>query len=434
MQTNTSDPLYADSYKFANLSGINLLDFPLNNAIRDVFASNNSFYEIDGTINTENVNFTFPNDLVTFFDSQDEARFLNLNNNQNRLQEAMAFLLTGRGIPIIFYGDEQYLFNSTNGGNDPYNRVWMSSFNTGTTAYKTIAKLAGLRAANDAVGYGTWKQRWINNDVYIYERQFFNDVVLVAINKNDTTPYNISGLNTALPPGTYSDYLGGLQNGNSLTVTVGSGGNNPANNYTIAPASVSVWQYQVNATAPEVGSIGPHVGQAGMTVTIAGDGFGTAQGSVLLGTSAATIQSWSNTSVTFTVPSVTPGNYNVQLKNSGGTAANTVAFTVLTAKLIPVTFTVNNATPTNTGDYIFVTGSTVELGNWGTTFFTAVGPMLDPNYPNWFLNVSLPAGQTVQFKFIDIQANGNVVWENGSNHQYTVPTSGVGFETVNWQY
>ncbi len=433
-QGNTSDPLYPDSYKFANLSGISLLDFPLNTAIRDVFASNNAFPEIDSTINTENSNFTYPNDLVTFFDSQDESRFLTLNDDQNRLQEAMAFLLTGRGIPIIFYGDEQYLFNNTNSGNDPYNRVWMSSFNTGTTAYKIVSKLAALRQTNDAIGYGTWKQRWINSDVYIYERQFFNDVVLVAINKNGATPYAISGLFTALPPGTWSDYLGGLQNGNSLTVTSGSNGNNPANNYTIAPASVSVWQSQMNATMPEAGSIGPHVGQPGMTVTIAGDGFGSATGSVLFGSATAAIQSWSNASVTFTVPNVTNGSYNVQLKSSNGAAANTIQFTVLTAKLIPVTFTVNNANPTNTGDYIFVTGNTVELGNWGTAFQTAIGPMLDPSYPNWFLNVSLPAGQTVQFKFIDIQSSGNVVWENGANHQYTVPTSGTGYVTVSWQY
>ncbi len=433
-QSNTGDPLYPDSYKFANLSGISLLDFPLNTAVRDVFASNNAFSEIDSTINTENSNFTYPNDLVTFFDSQDESRFLTLNDDQNRVQEAMAFLLTGRGIPILFYGDEQYLFNNSNSGNDPYNRVWMSSFNTGTTAYKIISKLAGLRLANDAIGYGTWLQRWINSDVYIYERQFFNDVVLVAINKNDTTPNAISGLYTALPPGTYSDYLGGLQNGNSLTVASGSSGNNPANNYSIAPASVSVWQYQVNATMPEVGSIGPHVGQPGMTVTIAGDGFGGAPGSVLFGSSAATINSWSNTSVTFTVPNVTNGSHSVQLKSRNGTAANTIQFTVLTAKLIPVTFTVDNANPTNPGDYIFVTGKTVELGSWGTAFQTAIGPMLDPNYPNWFLNVSLPAGQTVQFKFIDIQSSGNVVWENGANHQYTVPTSGTGYVTVNWQY
>jgi glycosidase len=433
MQTTTSDPLYADSYKFANNSGISLLDFPLNTALRDVFANNSAFSEIDSTINTENANFTYPNDLVTFFDSQDESRLLSVNNNQNRLQEAMAFILTGRGIPIILYGDEQYLFNNTNGGNDPYNRIWMSSFSTTTNAYKLIANLAALRQANDAIAYGTWKQRWINSDVYIYERQFFNNVVVVAINKNDSTSYPITGLNIALPAGTYTDYLGGLQSGNSLTVTAGTGGNNPAGNFTIAPHSVSVWQSQVNATAPEVGSIGPHVGQPGMTVTIAGDGFGASSGSILFGATPAAIQSWSNSSVVFTIPSVANGSVNVQLKSSTGVAANTIAFTVLAAKLIPVTFTVNNATPTNPGDYIFITGNTVELGNWGTTFQTAIGPLLAPNYPNWFLNVSLPAGQTVQFKFIDIHADGSVVWENGVNHSYTVPASGTASVNVNWQ-
>jgi glycosidase len=435
MQTNTGDPLYPDSYKFSNASGINLLDFPLNTALRDVFGGTSNFSEIDSAISAENANFAFPNDLITFVDSHDEARLLTLNNgNQNRLQEAMAFILTARGIPIILYGDEQYLVNNTNGGNDPYNRVWMSSFNTTTNAYQLIAKLAALRQSNDAVGYGSWKQRWINNDVYIYERQFFSDVVLVAINKNDSTSYPISGLNTALPAGTYSDYLGGLEGGNSLAVSAGSGGNNPAGSFTIAPHSVSVWQVQVAASSPEVGSIGPHVGQPGMTVTIAGDGFGATTGSVLFDSTAANILSWSNTSVTFAVPNIPGGADNVELKSSSGNAANPIAFTVLTGRLIPVTFTVNNAAPTNPGDYIFVTGSTVELGNWGTTFQAAVGPMLDPNYPNWFLNVSLPAGQTVQFKFIDIQSSGNVVWENGANHSYTVPTSGTGSVNVNWQY
>jgi hypothetical protein len=171
-----------------------------------------------------------------------------------------------------------------------------------------------------------------------------------------------------------------------------------------------------------------------MKATIAGKGFGTSTGTVLFGTTAASIQSWSDTSATFTVPSVTNGVYQVQLKKSAGTAGNTIQFTVLTAQLTPVTFTVNNATPTSPGDYIFLTGSTIELGNWGTTFDTAIGPMLDPNYPNWFLNASLPAGAQVQFKFIKIAANGAVTWENGSNHQYTVPTGGTGSVNVGWQY
>lgn len=433
-QGNTSDTLYHDSYKFANHSGMSLLDFPLNTAIRDVFASNNNFSEIDNTLSTENGNFTWQNDLVTFIDNHDMPRFLTANNNQNRLNEAFAFLLTCRGIPTIFYGDEQYLHNDTNGGGDPYNRLWMSSFSTNTTAYSVIHSLAGLRQSNSALGYGSSTQRWINNDVYIFERRFFNDVVLVAINKNDTTGYSITGLNTALPAGNYSDYLSGTLGGFGITVGSGSGGNNPVTNFTLGAHTVAVWQFTSTATSPEAGSIGPTVGQSGTKVTMAGKGFGSATGGVVFGTTAASISSWSDTSVTFTVPNVTNGVYNVQLKNSGGTAANTMQFTVLTAKLIPVTFTVNNATPTNTGDYIFLTGSTIELGNWSTTWDGAMGPMLDPNYPNWFLNVSVPAGTQIQFKFIKIAANGAVTWENGSNHSYTVPTSGTGFVNVNWQY
>jgi len=432
---DSGDAMYHDSYKFANKSGISELDFGVNQAVRDVFASNNNFSELDSAVTSENANFTWNNDLVTFFDSHDESRLLSLNNNNNRLHEAMAYVLTTRGIPVILYGDEQYLHNDTSGGGDPYCRVWMSSFSTTTTAYQLISKLAGLRSGtNDALAYGGYQQRWINNDVYIYERQFFNDVVLVAINKNDTTSYPISGLLTALPAGTYSDYLGGLLGGSSLTVTTGSGNNNPAGNFTLPAHAVAVWQSTSSPSTPQVGSIGPTIGQPGMKVTIAGKGFGSSQGSVLFGTTAATINSWSNTSVTFTVPSVTNGVYQVQLKNSGATSANTIQFTVLTAKLIPVTFTVNNATPTSPGDYIFVTGSTIELGNWGTTWDTAIGPMLDPNYPNWFLNVALPAGTNVQFKFIKIASNGTVTWENGANHSYTVPGSGTGSVNVNWQY
>ena len=430
---SVSDPLYADFYKFANKSGISLLDFPLNSAIRDVFAGGKPFSEIDGVIAAENHDFTYPNDLVTFFDSHDENRLLNVKNNRNRLHEAMAFLLTARGIPIILYGDEQYLFEPSNSGNDPYDRVWMSSFRTTTTAYKLIKKLASLRQANDAIAYGLSKKRRINKDVYIFERQFFDDVVLVAINKSDTASYPVSGLLTSLPAGTYSDYLGGLLSGTKLVVTAGNGSDHPARDLTLAPHSVSVWQRQVNATAPEVGSIGPHTGQPGMQVTIAGDGFGSAGGSILFGPTAAKVAAWTNTAVTFTVPAVPSGVYHIQLKSNSGIAANTITFTVLGAKLIPVTFTVHHATATNPGDYIFLTGNTVELGNWGTTFQSAVGPMLDPHNPDWFLNVSLPSGQTVEYKFIDVRADGSVQWEGGPNHTFVVPVSGTSSVDVTWQ-
>jgi glycosidase len=433
-QGNTSDPLYHDSYKFANKSGMSMLDFPLNTAIRSVFGSNANFSEIDSVLTQEASNFTWKEDLVTFIDNHDMARFLSVNNNNNRLHEAMAFVLTARGIPCIYYGTEQYLHNDTSGGTDPYNRPMMSAFSTSTTAYTLMNRLSSLRRSNPAIPYGSLNQRWISNDVYIYERKFFGSVVLVAINKNETSGYSVSGLNTSLPVGTQADNLTGLLGGVSITVGSGSGGNNPVNTFTLPAHAVSVWQFTEGAASPEIGSIGPTAGQPGVKTVIAGRNFGASGGSVKFGTTTATVNSWSPTQIVVTTPSVTNGNYNVTVTNSGGTVSNGIQYTVLTAKLIPVTFTVNNATPTSVGDYIFLTGNTVELGAWSTTWDGAVGPMLTPNYPNWFLTASVPAGQTIQFKFIKIASGGAVTWENGSNHTYTVPTSGTGFVNVNWQY
>jgi hypothetical protein len=131
---------------------------------------------------------------------------------------------------------------------------------------------------------------------------------------------------------------------------------------------------------------------------------------------------------------ISPGRLDWTVTNSSSQVSNGIQYTVLAAKLIPITFTVNNASPTQVGDYIFLTGNTVELGNWSTTWDGAAGPFLTPNYPSWFNVVSVPAGQTIQFKFIKIAANGSVTWEAGSNHTYTVPSSGTGSVNVNWQY
>ncbi|MFL6337250.1 MAG: alpha-amylase family glycosyl hydrolase [Pyrinomonadaceae bacterium] len=432
-QGNTNDPLYHDSYKFANKSGISLLDFPLNTAIRNVFASNANFSDLDTVLTQEGSNFTWKEDLVTFIDNHDMARFLSVNNNNTRLHEAIAFILTARGIPCIYYGTEQYLHNDTSGGTDPYNRPMMNAFSTSTTAYTLTSRLSTLRRNNTAVPYGSHQQRWMNNDVYVYERKFYGNVVLVAINKGAAAA-NVTGLNTSLPVGTYNDYLTGLLSGVNINVTAGTGGNNPVAAFSLPAGSVAVWQVTETGGFPQIGSVGPTSAQPGVKVTIGGKNFGTTQGTVKFGTTTATVNSWSATQIVATVPAVANGSYQVTVTNSSSQVSNGIQFTVLTAKLIPVTFTVFNASPTVTGDYIFLTGNTVELGSWGTTWDAAAGPMLAPNYPNWFLTASVPAGQTIQFKFIKIAANGTVTWEAGSNHTYTVPTSGTGFVNVNWQY
>ena len=432
-QGGASDPLYFDSHKFANHSGMALLDFPLATALRDVFAGNGDFHEIDNTITRENADFASANDLVTFVDNHDIPRLLSVNNNQNRLNEALALLLACRGIPVILYGDEQYLHNDSNGGNDPYDRIQMTGFDTQTRAYTLINRMAALRQGNPALAYGSSQQRWINSDVYIVERQFGNDVALVAVNKSETTSYSITGLFTALAAGSYPDYLNGLLGGFAITVNSG-GGNNPVTAFSLPAHTVAVWQASPPASAPLAGSVGPLLGQAGISAMISGQGFGAATGKVMLGSTAAAISSWSDASVTFTIPRVTAGPYNVQLVTSGGAASNTIPFTVLTGPQIPATFTVNNAPATATGEAIFLTGNVVELGGGATTRDAAVGPMLAPNPPSWLIDASVPAGATIQFRFVKIAADGTVTPENGAPHFYLVPNNGVGSVTVSWQY
>jgi len=429
-----TDPTYPDSVVFSNRSGINLLDYPLYFALRDVFGNDADFHEVDDTISQEDSQFTSPNDLVTFLDNHDNPRQMTVNTNQNRLNEALALLLACRGIPVVYYGDEQYLHNDTNGGGDPYTRLWMSSFNTTTTAYQTITQMANLRQSNPALAYGTSQQRWINSDIYILERQFFNDVVLIAVNKNDSSPQAISGLYTALSPGGYSDYLNGLLGGFSMQVTSGTGGNNPVGNFNLPAHTVSVWQASSPAPAAELGSVGPRVVQAGLTATAGGDGFGSSQGTVLVGTTPATVQSWSNSSVTFMVPAVTANTYNLTVTPSGGTASNGLPITVLNGPQIPVTFTVNNVPPQSDAS-VYLTGNVFELGNNTQTTAAAVGPLLavqDTSTTSFFIDASLPAGTMIQFSFFQALSDGTIVPETNSPPPYTVPPSGVGSVTVNW--
>ncbi|HEU4323278.1 MAG TPA: alpha-amylase family glycosyl hydrolase [Roseiflexaceae bacterium] len=423
-----SDPLYGDAVRFANQTGISELDFYLNKAMRDTFGSGAGFATLDNAITKTGNDYSYEENLVTFIDNHDMSRFLTLNNNNTLLHQALTTLLTVRGTPCIYYGTEQYLHNDTSGGGDPYNRPMMPGFSTSTTAYQIINKLSALKQTNPALQYGGHQQRWINNDVYIYERRFYNDVVLVALNKSATN-YNITGLQTALPAGTYSDQLTGLLGGFNITVGSGTGGNNPVTNFTLGAGKAMVWAYKApTPTTPQLGSVAPVQIRPGNQVAIEGQGFGASGGSVQFGATNATVSSWSDTRIVVTVPSVAAGATAVKVTRSGGAVSNLYTIRVLGGVQIPVTITYNNIT-TNFGDSVYLSGSVFELGNWSTDPNIAQGPMNTPNYPKWFFTVSLPACATVQLKYFIRTSGGAISWEPGANRTYTVPCSGVGSVT-----
>lgn len=421
----------ADMTRFANDSGMSLLDFRYANAVRNALGSGSGTMKDLNTVVTATASdYEEVGDQVTFIDNHDMSRFMTLSGqNQRDVENAYVLLLTSRGVPTIYYGSEQY----AQGGTDPYNRGDMPSFQTSTTAYTVISRLAPLRKTNPALAYGTTRERWLNNDVYIYERQFGSNVVLTAVNRNQSTGYSITGLNANLPAGTYSDVLQGVLGGGNITAS----SSGAVSSFTLGAGQSAVWQYTAgSAASPTIGNIDPMMGKAGNTVTITGRGFGSVAGQVKFGTASAQIVSWGDSRIAVTVPNAAAGKYGVTVTTSSGAVSAVYSgFEVLTGSQISARFKVNNAA-TAYGTNVYLVGNVEELGGWDTQ--KAIGPLFNStatigSYPTWFYDVSVPAGAGIEYKFIKKDANGNVTWEGGSNHTAVLPSSGTQTLSVNWQ-
>lgn len=408
---------------FANESGMSLLDFRFANAVRNALGNQTmSMRDFYNTVLATETDYKEINDQVTFIDNHDMSRFMTLaNDNSGSVDRAYVVQMTSSGVPAIYYGSEQY----DKGASDPDNRGDMPSFDRNTKAYRIISKLAPMRKTNPAAAYGKTVERWINGDVLVYERVFGNSVVYTAINRSSTAGYEITGALTALPNGTYDDVLQNLCGGGNLTVNNGTIGN-----YYLGAGQCAVWQYTaVSENAPVIGNVDPLTGVAGNTVTITGSGFGSRSGSVKFGTTAADIISWSDSCIRVRVPAVVAGYYSINVVTKSGVAVSDYAqYKVLTAEQVAIRFIAKEAY-TNYGQNIYLIGNCIELGSWDTD--KAVGPFFNAtnsiaSYPDWFFDVSVPAGQKIEFKFIKKDGSGNVVWESGLNHSYTTPSGTTG--------
>lgn len=405
----------SDEYHhFANNSGMSVLDFRYAQVTQRVFRDQNgTMYDINTMLESTENDYDRPNDQVTFIDNHDMDRFTREGESTRITDMSLAFLLTSRGIPTIYYGTESYM----TGEGDPGNRKMMEDFDRSTTAYKVIQTLAPLRQENKALGYGSTIERWINDDVFIYERSFNGDYVMVAINKNLDQSYAISDLQTDMPAQIYPDVLGGLLDGQSLNVNH----NGTADSFRLEPGEVSVWQYKgENDSNPTIGQVGPPIGKPGDVVQINGSGFGFESGTVFFNDVATEVLSWDNETIEIILPDTLGGKGEVTVINNNGYSSQAHPFELLTGKQESIRFVVDNA-QTNFGERVYLVGNVPELGNWNPD--DAVGPMFNQivySYPTWYMDVNVPAHEELEFKFIIKDDNGLVTWESGSNHRYTV--------------
>jgi glycosidase len=123
----------------------------------------------------------------------------------DRMANTFAVILTNKGAPLIYYGDEIGL----PGAGDPDNRRMMqwSNYNAGQQALLArIQALTAIRAAHPATRRGTRTTLDVSEDLWVYELQTtagdpMPDTVYVAINRSDndlTTSKLPSGLTELL--------------------------------------------------------------------------------------------------------------------------------------------------------------------------------------------------------------------------------------------
>jgi len=171
-----------------------VLNYGIFFTLRDVFHGVKTFYDLTNLINVLNQVFGDEQDFMGLFgDNHDKPRFLHGFANWDNLFGMLVFTLFYRGIPIIYYGDEQ----GYGGGDDPANRepLW-TNMNRNTWIYQQLRKAITVRKQ-----FQVWNQPY--RDVWHKEHMlaFTRGMVMVVVtNRNIQVEEDMFGL--PFPDGT----------------------------------------------------------------------------------------------------------------------------------------------------------------------------------------------------------------------------------------
>jgi glycosidase len=229
-----------------------VFDFPTYSAIRRVVLQDASAKELEDVLRHDWM-FPHPENLITFFGNHDTKRFMGEPGaSPQKLNLAFSLLLTLRGIPEIYYGDEIGM----SGGNDPDNRRDFPGGFAGdrrdafTSAGRTPAEqsvfahvrnMLSLRRQHPALRTGELIHIFGDDQVLAFVRQYAggsagpSEQVLMVMNNADQS--RTVELNLADTP---------LARTRSSTTLTGSGDAEVMNGSTlrvsVAPRSMSIYQ------------------------------------------------------------------------------------------------------------------------------------------------------------------------------------------------
>jgi len=178
-------------------------DFPLYYAIKAAFNEKEGWdtglFRLADRL-AEDFLYSNPYILITFLDNHDIDRFFTaVGKNINKFKMGFAFMITTRGIPVIYYGTEIAMEGQEHnhgllrqdfpGGwqDDKTNAFKQTNLSkTQSEAYNFVSKLLNWRKTNNAVKNGKLLHFLPDNNVYVYFRYTDNEAVMVLLNNDDT--------------------------------------------------------------------------------------------------------------------------------------------------------------------------------------------------------------------------------------------------------
>lgn len=204
----------ASSLSYWNNGGVNndgykspvnsVCDYPLYYAMLKAFGKEENIYKLYETLAEDFVYGDAFNNKI-FNGNHDVSRlFTLLNENVDKLKLSMAFILTTRGIPQLYYGDE-LLFN----GDKPDGQLrkdfpggWKSDKNNAFTkdgrtkqendSYHYVSTILNWRKTAEEIHNGKLKHFQPLENIYVYFRYTTTESTMVIINNNKKDIANYS--------------------------------------------------------------------------------------------------------------------------------------------------------------------------------------------------------------------------------------------------
>jgi glycosidase len=196
-----------------------LLDFPLFYPVRHAFAEGKSIDEIPKTLAKDYL-YTNPEILVTLLGGHDDGRFMSEKGATIAgLKLANAFVLTTRGVPQLYYGDELAM----EGGDEPTTRGDFpggfsgdkrNAFSAGgrtkdeQEVFEYIRRLTILRRELEPLRTGTLVNLYVSEQQYAYARKGRSGAVVIVINNDDDSAAMEFDVSHIARGGVFRDRLG----------------------------------------------------------------------------------------------------------------------------------------------------------------------------------------------------------------------------------